>query len=99
MQAAMHCSLSLGLYDGNMSVAHLETGVGVESGQQAAVRQASSKAIANANKLGKGAVLPIMRSPCRREPNSRRFAAGQSKGVVRAAEGALQAVGEMTFGF
>jgi hypothetical protein len=87
MQAAMHCSLSLGLYDGNISVAHLETGVGVESGQQAAVRQASSKAIATANNLGKAVALPILRSPCRREPNSRRFAAGgQSKGVVQSAE-------------
>ena len=90
MQAAMHCSLSLGLYDGNMSVAHLETGVGVESGQQAAVRQASSKAMANPNNLGKAAALPILRSPCRREPNSRRFAAtGQSKGVARSAEEGL----------
>jgi hypothetical protein len=74
----MHCSLSLGLYDGNMSLAHRDTEpVGAGSGQQAAARQASSKAATSGTTLGKAAAFSIMRSPRRPEPNSGDMLAAQ----------------------
>src|SRR5215218_1654045 len=55
-----------------MSVAHFETGAG--SGEQAAVRQASSNAATGGSNLGKAAALLLMRSPRRPSPNSWRYA-------------------------